>query len=171
MEYNQLEEELWESLQEPYKHSDYGPLFEENDEEKKPTLEDRVDTLEYRLERALRCFNQCQSELSEIRKGFRDLTQEQTSCRKRQERHGSVMKVGLYAVAVILLLTQVKVAAELGWKLFDRLAQLFHAAPESVSGVLASAVILCLAVKLGRVVARAISKRRKGRDENAVCDR
>ena len=170
MEYDKVEEDLWEDLQHPYKHSDHEPLFEEqrDPEEEKTLLKDRVETLEYRLERALLCLNQCQKELAEVRKGQRELVQVHTEQKSRNKLTGYGICTGLG----VLILFQVNQLTQMGWKLIEAVSKVLGVNTEPVSGVLAVAVIVYLIVALGRWIIRRLTRyQNKRRKDNAVCDR
>lgn len=180
MEYENYTEGVLENLWKPFSHGASAgptePLFEEpaeeETEEKAPSLEARLETMEYRLGRALLCLNQCQKEQAELRNRYKELAQEQSASQDRQTRHGKLTRYGLYAAIALIFIGQMEQLASVGWKLFDGLGQLLNAEPEQVSGVLVSAAILWLAVKLGRILIRAIAdRRRKEGCSGAVRDR
>ena len=170
MEYDRMEEDLWENLQHPYKHSDHEPLFEEleDPEEEESLLKDRVETLEYRLERTLLCLNQCQKELAEVRKGQRELAQSH----REQSRWNKLTGYGICTGLGVLILFQVNQLTQMGWKLVEAVSKVLGVNTEPVSGMLAVAVILYLIVTLGRWMIRRLTRyRNKRRKDNAVCDR
>lgn len=170
---NDAFEEAWNALfSEPE-----DPLFEKQNEAEPdetvqdPQLEDRVDTLEYRLERALLCLNQCQRDLSNLRKEHRSLSQKQGRCQARQDRQHKLLRGLLYAIGVIFLVGLACGFAPEGWQLLHLLSQHLDAEPDQGAGMLVMAVILLLVVKLVRAVVRALNSHFKEADRNAVSDR
>lgn len=152
------------------------PLFEEQDddepEEDPAPLEGRLEALEYRLGRALLCLDRCQKEQAELHRRCRELAREQQTCQERQERHRTVTKYGMYAVTGLVFAALAKDLAPLGWKLFDGLASLLSIEPTMAAGVLLAGVLLWLLFRLGRTLVRKLlSRRGKGDDDHAVCDR
>lgn len=172
MEYENPLENLWDSLS----HTPSEPLFEEAEsQEPKETaspLEGRVEAMEYRLGRALLCLDRCRKDLSEIEKQCRELTREQDVCRTRQNRQWTAAKYGIYTAVGLIFWGQAENLASLGWQLVNSLAPLLRVKPELMSGALLAAALLWLTAKLGRTLVRKLlSRRLKGEDDHAVCDR
>ena len=154
------------------------PLFEEQAEESREVpvqdslLKDRVDTLEYRLGRSLLCLNQCQKELSDLRKQCRALSQQQSRCQDRQDRQSKVTRYLLYTAAGLFLTGLAIWLAPYGWQLLGILSTPLDTEPARGAGTLVMATVLWLAAKLALVLIRAlISPRRKESARNAVSDR
>lgn len=170
---NDTFEEAWNALFS-------GPedaLFEEQTEEEPeetvqgPQLEDRVDTLEYRLERALLCLNQCQRDLADLRKEHRSLSQKQRTCQVRQDRHHKLLRGLLYTAGLLFLIGLAIGFAPAGWQLLQLLSRPLAAEPAQGAGMLVMAVIFWLAVKLVLAIVRALNSHFKEADRNAVSDR
>jgi len=151
------------------------PLFEaeepEASKENVSPLDGRVEALEYRLGRALLCLDRCQKEQAGLHRELRELAQEQQSFQERQERRCRAARYGAYALTGLILAALAGELAPLGWQLLDALASFGKAEPTMAAGLLTAAVLLWLMYRLSRAVVRRLLRRRKGGDENAVCDR
>ncbi len=178
MEYDKFSNDAFEEAWNALFTGPSDPLFEEQDEAepdeptRSPQLEDRVDTLEYRLERALLCLNQCQRELSDLRKEHRALSQKQGHCQARQDRQHKLLRGLLYTIGVIFLIGLARGFAPQGWQLLHLLSQPLDTEPAQGAGMLVIVVILWVIIKLGRALVRQfLTHRRKESDRNAVSDR
>lgn len=147
------------------------PPKEDGSGERCAALERRLDTLEHRLERTLRCVNRCQTDQANLRKELRGLIWDQETDRKRLDGLRKNLRLGLRAALGAAVLGWLPRLAEGGRSLLNALANLLQVEPVLAAGAVVAVVLLTLALRLGSRLVSRLTRRRDGRAEDAACDR
>ena len=154
-------EELWNS----FSPSQSEDLFEDpadGQEDEEPDLKERLEKLEYRLDRALRCIDRGRKDQAQLTRQCRELEQKLEDCRARQESQRRATRYGLTALFILLAAGQARNLANLGWQLLTWLSQLLNVEDTLTAGVLLAGVILWVIALVGRALTRRLTTRRKG---------
>lgn len=147
------------------------PPKEDGDAERCAALENRLDTLEHRLDRALQCVHRCQTDQANLRKELRGLIWDQETDRKRLDGLRKNLRLGLRVALGAAVLGWLPQLAEGGRSLLNALANLLQVEPVLAAGAAVAVVLLALALRLGSRLVSCLARRRDGRDEDGLSDR
>lgn len=148
-----------------------GPPKEDRDTERYATLERRLDALGHRMERALQCVSRCQTDQANLRKELRGLIWDQETDRRRLNGLRKNLRLGLRAALGAALLGWLPRLAEGGRILLNVLANLLQVEPILAAGAAVAVVLLGLTLRLGSRLVSRLTRKRDGRDEDALSDR
>lgn len=141
------------------------PPKEDGDAERYAALERRLDTLEHRMGRTLRCVNHCQTDQASLRKELRGLIWDQKTDRKRLDGLRENLRLGLWGALGAAALGWLPRLAEGGRSLLNALASLLQVEPVLAAGTAVAVMLLTLVLRLvSRLVGR-LTRRWDRRDE------
>lgn len=147
------------------------PPKEDRDAQRYAALEHRLDTLEHRIGRTLRCVNHCQTDQASLRKELRGLIWDQKTDRNRLDGLRANLRLGLWGMLGAAALGWLPQLAEGGQRLLNVLADLLQVEPILIAGTAVAVMLLTLVLRLvSRLVSR-LTRRWGRRDEDALSDR
>lgn len=127
-------------------------------------LEERLDALEQRLERALVCIHDGRKETEKLRElQQRYMLQEHYRLVRRSKQLRKAVKWLMTTVFAAVLALQARPLGKWGWAAIDALGEKAGVQPEKLAGFLGAAAVICLVLQLLKKLCCTL--RRKRRDE------